>query len=303
MAEKEKNPLLCNAETGICGTMKEFNEPVIKSASPSVKPIKIVYYTDPICSACWGIEPQLRRLNLEYGHAFDIEYRMGGLLPNWNLMGGNLSTPADVANHWDEMSMYYDMPIDGDLWLEDPLHSSYPPSIAFKAAQLQSEEKAIIFLRKIRELLFLHKKNITKWEYISQSASESGLNIEQLKTDYENKAKKSFQEDLLLAQKMGVRGFPAFTFTNQKGQTDIVYGFRPYSSFEKAITKLAPDVNKKTFKQNWESLFSIYPTLTTSEFAELSSKSKDVANQELEYLFHNNEIKMHQIRNGTLWFK
>lgn len=99
-------------------------------------------------------------------------------------MGGNLSTPSGVANHWDEMSMYYDMPIDGDLWLEDPLHSSYPPSIAFKAAQLQSEEKAIVFLRKIRELLFLHKKNIIKREYISQSTSVSGLNIEQLKTDY-----------------------------------------------------------------------------------------------------------------------
>lgn len=73
MTEKEKNPLLCNAETGICGMMKEFNKPVIKLASPSVKPIKIVYYTDPICWACWGIEPQLRRLKLEYGHAFDIE--------------------------------------------------------------------------------------------------------------------------------------------------------------------------------------------------------------------------------------
>jgi hypothetical protein len=27
------------------------------------------------------------------------------------------------------------MPIIGDLWLEDPLESSYLPSIAFKAAQ------------------------------------------------------------------------------------------------------------------------------------------------------------------------
>jgi hypothetical protein len=25
-------------------------------------------------------------------------------------------------------------PLDGDIWIEDPLHSSYPPSIAFKAA-------------------------------------------------------------------------------------------------------------------------------------------------------------------------
>jgi hypothetical protein len=36
-------------------------------------------------------------------------------------------------------------PLDGDIWIEDPLHSSYPPSIAFKAAQIQSNDKAISF--------------------------------------------------------------------------------------------------------------------------------------------------------------
>lgn len=25
----------------------------------ATKPIKVMYFTDPICSACWGIEPQL----------------------------------------------------------------------------------------------------------------------------------------------------------------------------------------------------------------------------------------------------
>ena len=28
----------------------------------SQQAIKVIYYTDPICSSCWGIEPQLRKL-------------------------------------------------------------------------------------------------------------------------------------------------------------------------------------------------------------------------------------------------
>lgn len=72
------------------------------------------------------------------------------------------SKPSDVAQHWDEVSLHYDMPIDGDLWLEDPLDSSYPPSIAFKAVQMQDQEKAILFLREIREMVFLQKKNIAR---------------------------------------------------------------------------------------------------------------------------------------------
>ena len=97
-----------------------------------IKPIKIIYYTDPICSSCWGIEPQLRKLKLEYGNFIEIEYRMGGLLPDWSYNSGGISKPSDVAHHWDEVSAYYDMPIDGNVWLTDPLSSSYPASIAFK---------------------------------------------------------------------------------------------------------------------------------------------------------------------------
>jgi hypothetical protein len=51
----------------------------------------------------------------------------------------------DAAKHWEEVSKEHKTPLDGDIWIEDPLHSSYPPSIAFKAAQIQSNDKAISF--------------------------------------------------------------------------------------------------------------------------------------------------------------
>ena len=154
--QEQKNPLLCDPETGICEVPNHQSHAANSSQiSANQKSVKIIYYTDPICSSCWGIEPQLRKLKLEYGNSIDIEYRMGGLLPDWSYNSGGISKPSDVAHHWDEVSLHYDMPIDGDVWLEDPLPSSYPPSIAFKAAQLQDEEKAILFLREVREMVFL----------------------------------------------------------------------------------------------------------------------------------------------------
>ena len=69
-------------------------------------------------------------MKLEYGDYINIEYHMGGLVPSWEgFNSGGITKPSDVAHHWDEVSKYYEMPIDGDIWLEDPLHSSYPPSI------------------------------------------------------------------------------------------------------------------------------------------------------------------------------
>src|SRR4051794_12773416 len=96
---------------------------------------------------------------IDNGVYFDIEYRMGDLLKSWSEYGGtDVSGSASVARHWEEASAHYHMPIDGDVWKEDVLHSSYPPSISFKAAQLQDSDKANLFLRRIKEMVFLEKK-------------------------------------------------------------------------------------------------------------------------------------------------
>src|SRR5690554_1900303 len=227
---EQTNPLLCDTETGMCGTPETTeNENKIAGEKSTKKQVKLIYFTDPICSSCWGIEPQLRKLKLEYGNTIEIEYRMGGLLPDWSYNSGGIGKPSDVAHHWDEVSEHYDMPIDGDVWLEDPLDSSYPPSIAFKAAQLQDGDKAILFLRAIREMVFIQKKNIAKWENIALAAEQVSLNADQLKTDFEGKAITLFEEDLKLAQKFGVRGFPSMFFIDEAGNREFVYGTRPYA--------------------------------------------------------------------------
>lgn len=209
------NPLLCDPVEGACGLPASTSRNKV-DVHPDDQPVKVIYFTDPICSSCWGIEPQLRKLKLEYGHILDIAYHMGGLLPDWSYNSGGISKPSDVAHHWDEVSVHYDMPIDGDVWLEDPLHSSYPPSIAFKAAQMQDEQKAIVLLRELREMVFLQKTNITRWEHIAIAAEAAGLDVLQLKTDYEGEAKANFESDLQLAKSMGVRGFPSvFLSTRQ----------------------------------------------------------------------------------------
>ncbi|MFN7831985.1 MAG: DsbA family protein, partial [Bacteroidota bacterium] len=192
---ENKNPLLCDPQSGICEIPGISSVTDIRAVNTTPKPVRIVYFTDPICSSCWGIEPQLRKLKLEYGDDLEIEYRMGGLLPDWSYNSGGISKPSDVAHHWDEVSVHYDMPIDGDVWLEDPLDSSYPPSIAFKAAEIQDSRKALLFMRIIREMVFLQKKNITRWEHLEVAAVASGLDPVQMKKDMEGKARDLFQED------------------------------------------------------------------------------------------------------------
>ncbi|WP_242918628.1 ClpXP adapter SpxH family protein [Pontibacter liquoris] len=301
MENKNQNPLLCDIETGICEMPGSTASAPVEIASAGTKPLKIVYFTDPICSSCWGIEPQLRKLKLEYGHSIEIDYRMGGLLPDWSYNSGGISKPADVGHHWDEVSQYYDMPIDGDVWLEDPLHSSYPPSIAFKAAQMQDKEKAVLFLREMRELLFLDKKNITRWEHLAAAAEQAGLYVAQLKTDYETKAKHLFEEDLKLAREFGVRGFPILFFLDKQGNREVVYGTKAYPFYETAVLKLNPSATKSHYSKNWETLFSKYRSLTAKEFSELAGLHRVESEQLLNELSDKGKLEKISTKNGAMW--
>ncbi|MBK6732123.1 MAG: DsbA family protein [Bacteroidetes bacterium] len=296
------NPLICDIETGMCETTIENDDSAAQSnIQAKEKSLKLLYYTDPICSSCWGIEPQIRKLKLEYGNAIDIDYKMGGLLPDWSYNSGGIGKPSDVASHWDEVSVHYDMPIDGDLWLEDPLDSSYPPSIAFKAAQMQDEEKARLFMREVREMVFLKKKNIAKWEHLASAAKTVGLNVEQLKTDYEGKAKILFEEDLKLAKELGVRGFPTIFFMDNAGNMETVYGSRPYAFYEMAILKLNPNTTKSEYSKNWETLFSKYHSLTAKEYAELSGTPRKESENKLNELSEKGTLKKFSTKNGSIW--
>ncbi|HEY1047680.1 MAG TPA: DsbA family protein [Bacteroidia bacterium] len=297
-----QNPLLCDPDSGVC-ELPVVDGEMAEVEKASEKNIKIMYFTDPICSSCWGIEPQLRKLKLEYGNEIQIDYHMGGLLPDWSYNSGGISKPSDVAGHWDEVSAYYKMPIDGDVWLEDPLSSSYPPSIAFKAAQIQNKKKALKFLRTIREMVFLEKKNICKWEHIKTAAIANGLDADKLKTDMDAEGKLSFESDLKLSRSLGVRGFPTLMFTDSTGKTEIIYGFRPYQQFEQTLKKLKSDISKQTYDKSAEGLFKLYSSLTLQEFMTLSEMSEVESLKTLSSLTEKKILSELKTKNGSLWRK
>lgn len=299
--KQQFNPLLCDPATGICELPESSTDKGIQPGATGPKPVKIIYFTDPICSSCWGIEPQLRKLKLEYGASVTLEYHMGGLLPDWSYNSGGISKPSDVAHHWDEVSRHYQMPIDGDIWLEDPLHSSYPPSIAFKAAQLQDEHKAVVFLRRIREMVFLEKKNITKWEYLVEAATGSGIDTVQFSAQFAHEAEAAFREDLKLARQSGVRGFPTLLVTGAKKHTETLYGFVPYERFEQAVQNVYPGIEKTPYDTSLEQLFEYYPTLTTNEYATLSNNTLAESETILQQATHEGKITCMPGKNGPIW--
>jgi len=267
----------------------------------SNKKITVQYFTDPICSTCWIIQPALKKMSLEYGPLLDIKYYMGGLLPSWDTCEGKIKSPTDAARLWKDVNEIYQIPIDGDIWLEDPLSSSFPSSIAVKAAQLQDEQTAILYLRRIREMLFLEKKNIMRWKYLEAAAAEVGLNVTAFAKAYEGRARLAFQQDLQLARELGVRSFPHLIFSNANGQTVRLKGHLYYEDLEKAILELNPYAKRCLIDPQPVNLFRHFPTMLEEEFALLSDLVAEDARVLLRQLDECGYIQRMPTRKGSLY--
>lgn len=303
--------MICNIDSANCSTNE--NTKIEEINLDQSKKVKLIYYTDPICSACWAIEPNVRKFVSEYGQYFELEYRMGGLLANWNGFSdasNGISSPRDVAPHWDEVGQESGMSIDGDIWYEDPLHSSYPPSIAFYAAKIQSESKAKLFLRKLREKVFLYKQNICKDEVLMTCAKESNLDLDKFKGDYldSSKAYKLFQNDLIEAQKMSIRGFPTFIFTNQSGKGLKLSGSANYNYYIQALEKALDEkinkskvIGKKFNFDNLKSLLSNNQLLASIEIARFFDESPATIEQKLNEFQNKNLIRIHKFKFSNFW--
>lgn len=301
--DKKKN-FSCNIVTGVCEPNNNIDIEEIKLNKQ--EKVKLIYYTDPICSACWAIEPELKKFKLEYGDFVEIEYKMGGLLPNWdgfNDAGNGISKPSDVGHHWDEVGSYSGMSIDGDVWTEDPLSSSYPPSIAFKAMEKQGKEKALQFLRLIREMVFLEKKNITKEHFLLKAVGKCNGDTEKFLLDYHNeKVKQSFINEIQEGRKIGVRGFPTFIFIGKEGTGFKISGMSGYNNYVTALEKtFGQEIKPKEISFSELDLLKKYNYLATKEISFILSQDEKTTMINLEKLVESKLIKKEKQKFGYFW--
>ena len=295
---------ICDIKTGQCTANEEIAIQHI-SIDPTKK-ARIIYYTDPICSHCWGLEPILKKLQIEYGEHFDIEYKMGGLLESWNNFNdsaNSISEPQQVAPHWDEVGQITGMSIDGDIWFEDPIQSSYPPSIAFKAVQLQNPQKALQFLRRIREMVFLEKKNICKEDYLVQAAQQCDINVDRFKKDYHAPSTKNlFLQERNEGRQLGVHGFPSMIFVSDRNGGILLSGRRRYETYVSALSDSLDEIPAKQPCELTEiDLLKRYGYLATVEIAMALDQVDKEIERNLKKLVKGGLIKNYPQKSGDFW--
>jgi putative protein-disulfide isomerase len=268
--------------------------------------LEVDYYTDPICSDCWALEPIRIRLVAEYGHLITLHTRLGGLMRDWDRFAATrdgIDQPSDIAPLWEELGRQTHMPIDGDIWLEDPLDSSYPPSIAYKAAQEQDPQLAEHFLRRLRELVVAMKQNITRDDVLRRAALEVGLDADRLLEDARDPDTiQRFMEEKTICLDIGVTSLPTLIFRNSEGRALRVPGARPYEHYVFAMEKLlCATPPPRPITLTVEEAVAKHRSLATTELVMLLQRPEADVLAELESLAVAGRVEKVPLKNGAFW--
>jgi putative protein-disulfide isomerase len=143
-------------------------------------PIHVLHVTDPACPQSWGEQPQLRRLEAEFGEQVRITYVMAGLAREF-------SAPLEQLRRWLDVAAATGMPTDPRMWLDAPPKSSYPACLAVKAAAEQGLDGP--YLRRARQGFAFGGRRLDSPDALVALAGDvPGMNVERFRIDLQSNA-------------------------------------------------------------------------------------------------------------------
>jgi hypothetical protein len=177
------------------------------------------------------MEPNTRRLAVEFGDSLDWKLVMGGLGRDYK------GHEKGALVRWVEDADAIEMPIDPLLWKESPISSTYPACIAVKAAGEQGIDAQVRFLRVVREGLLCFRRKLDSLEPFVEEARRAGLDVERFRADAASHATlEAFGADLELTRQ-APEGSPRedrVPFPTLRIGDRWLFGRRPYEEMREA---------------------------------------------------------------------
>lgn len=267
----------------------------------SKKPLEIYVFIDPLCPECWALEPVLKKLRLEYGVYFRLRHVLIGKLSNLNDIPKKREA---VADYWEKTASRTGMSCDGSLWIENPITSPYIVSIAIKAAELQGKKQGLRFLRKVQELVFLEKRNISDIQILVDCAKGASLDVDEFLQDiHSESAAKAFQCDLKITSEMEVTESPSLVFFNEHIEDEglKISGLYSYDIYVQVLQEMLGKEPSPLPLPPLEEFLKYFGFVASKEIAVVYDMPVHEAEKELKKLVLQQKVRKIEGKHGSFW--
>jgi predicted DsbA family dithiol-disulfide isomerase len=253
-----------------------------------VAPVSVTFFTDPYSPWCWAAEPQLRRLQVEFGDGLEFTFVIVGL--HRTIGPAQARALALACLDAGEAS---GMPVDPRVFLRDPPASTHPAGLAVAAVSEQGDPAR--FLRRLREAILLEGRRMDSAPALLDAAREAGgLDLERLKVDFASNAiVERFAADLERGRDVEV---PAYAFADG----GAVSAREPYEAVRAAALAAGAQAAGGP-RPGVEEAVARFGPLTTPEVAAVCDLPGPRAPAELWRLAVEWRLRPRPVLGGHLW--
>jgi putative protein-disulfide isomerase len=169
----------------------------------------LIYFSDPMCSWCWGFSPTIEAIGARYGESLPVRLVMGGLRP------GNVEPMSDearreVRGHWAKVAEASGQPF-GESAVDRPgfVYDTDPVARAVVVARRTEPAMGLVYLRAAHRAFYVEGRDVTNLETLADLAAELALD----RADFlaglaSEEVKQETWNDYNLSMNAGVAGFP-----------------------------------------------------------------------------------------------
>lgn len=226
-------------DSGLC-TINSYGE---KEDSFNTKEAELFYVGDPMCSWCWGMSTELKKLQdfcTKEGIKFSVI--LGGL----RIGGGNEwneQFKSFLKNEWQKIQKKTGQ--DFVYSLLDLKHFNYDTEPACLAVYIvkkilkdkdDNSSSVLAFFSKIQEKFYAKGQDPTKLEFYHDICEELDIDIDEFQMHFNSKEmKKELEKDFALAGNLGASGMPSLIYVKQNKIIEMSAGYRTYEEVVKMM--------------------------------------------------------------------
>ncbi|OOQ59523.1 DsbA family protein [Mucilaginibacter pedocola] len=198
--------------------------------------MKIYYFTDPMCSWCYGFSPTVKQLKENYPN-IDLQIISGGFSP-FSKQIVDAEYREFLEYHWRNVNrmsgQYFDhaMKFVSDTFRYD----TEPSSRAMVVVQNLMPGKDFEYLSLMQTAFYVNGRDITNDEVLADLAEELGISrdvfFENFKSDV---MKRKTIEGFEFSRQLGVQGFPTLLTIDNGAVKVLTRGFQKFDLLKKVV--------------------------------------------------------------------
>jgi putative protein-disulfide isomerase len=188
---------------------------------------RLIYFSDTMCSWCYGFAPEMNRVLLEVGDTVDFVLQAGGLRPFHTEVLSDADKPR-FRGYRERVQEASGQPFDWSFFdREGYVMDTEPASRAVVTMRTLNIGAAYPYMHAIQRAYFAANEDIRQPDVLARHATAFDVTGAEFLEHFNSDAmKQATLQDFALAQRFGVNGFPTLVLLKGRAGYQITAGYQ-----------------------------------------------------------------------------